>query len=886
MSRSVIKLASTILILALLLSSTSFGRAAFDRNKMRGQNNYSTAEPAYCTVAHRIGKISLAVANNGTFGDGFAPGALIDCITGQSLPSCEFPKGANIRYLFAGAFWIGAVVGRDTLVSMGADGWTWGREFAPDRSPFGDVIYRSIKNPDQADIYRNAVSEEDYIMTYSDTMTEGVDPDEFGRPHVPLNIEVTQRSYAWSYPYAEDFVLFDYEIKNIGISKLKDTYMGLYVDADVHFEGTQGNNNAKAQDDICGFVEMLPTPGKTPCNFVDTVNIAWISDNDGDPLNTIFNDKSAPHVTGTRIVRTPADKLDVSFNWWISNADVNKDYGPRERSGVGRWKEDFRDFRTGGQGTPTGDANKYYVLRNQEFDFDQIYTAVIQPTDTFWSPPPGDFAWDLADGYDTRYLLSFGPFDIDPGERLPISFAYVAGENFHHQELIGNIDNLPDDPGRFLANLDFTDLGENAAWAAKVYDNPGIDTDGNGTIGEYRVCASDSVQAVDTVITGDPPETTYVDLPGQWEYTLADTTYYKGDGVPDFRGASPPPAPKFWLEPGLGFIKVRFNGLRSETTKDVFAPIADFEGYRVYIARDERASSYSMVASYDLEDYNRYVWDEWAIPEPTYVLDGFPLSLEALRGLYAASSDDETWHPSDYTRSMPYVYSQPGMPDKIMYFEKQDFNASLFGVNTPIRKIYPDEEYPSTLDADEALPDELTPDGFFKYFEYEFIIEDLLPTVPYWVNVTAFDFGSPESDLEALETSLTVGAQSAYPLGSMSDIESGNAEIFVYPNPYRIDASYRSEGFEGRTESDRPDDRLRAIHFANLPPKCTIKIFTLDGDLVREIDHDYPEGDPLSMHEEWEVITRNTQKPVSGLYYWTVETPDGKTQVGKLVIIM
>ena len=176
--------------------------------------------------------------------------------------------------------------------------------------------------------------------------------------------------------------------------------------------------------------------------------------------------------------------------------------------------------------------------------------------------------------------------------------------------------------------------------------------------------------------------------------------------------------------------------------------------------------------------------------------------------------------------------------------------------------------------------------GFFKYFEYEFIIEDLLPTVPYWVNVTAFDFGSPESDLEALETSLTVGAQSAYPLGSMSDIESGNAEIFVYPNPYRIDASYRSEGFEGRTESDRPDDRLRAIHFANLPPKCTIKIFTLDGDLVREIDHDYPEGDPLSMHEEWEVITRNTQKPVSGLYYWTVEDAQGQVQMGKLVVIM
>jgi hypothetical protein len=34
------------------------------------------------------------------------------------------------------------------------------------------------------------------------------------------------------------------------------------------------------------------------------------------------------------------------------------------------------------------------------------------------------------------------------------------------------------------------------------------------------------------------------------------------------------------------------------------------------------------------------------------------------------------------------------------------------------------------------------------------------------------------------------------------------------------------------------------------------------------------------------VITRNTQRVVSGLYYWSVEVPGGETQIGKLVIIM
>ena len=52
---------------------------------------------------------------------------------------------------------------------------------------------------------------------------------------------------------------------------------------------------------------------------------------------------------------------------------------------------------------------------------------------------------------------------------------------------------------------------------------------------------------------------------------------------------------------------------------------------------------------------------------------------------------------------------------------------------------------------DSASADELTEDGYLKYFEYEFEIKDLLPTVPYWVNDTAFDFGSPQADLKALD---------------------------------------------------------------------------------------------------------------------------------------
>jgi len=94
---------------------------------------------------------------------------------------------------------------------------------------------------------------------------------------------------------------------------------------------------------------------------------------------------------------------------------------------------------------------------------------------------------------------------------------------------------------------------------------------------------------------------------------------------------------------------------------------------------------------------------------------------------------------------------------------------------------------------------------------------------------------------------------------------------------------------------DKDDERVRQIHFASLPDTCTIRIYTLDGDMVRELDHpadvEVSGGCPLTPNEAcWDMITRNMQQVVSGLYYWTVEDRQedrqGNVQVGKLAVIM
>ena len=64
-------------------------------------------------------------------------------------------------------------------------------------------------------------------------------------------------------------------------------------------------------------------------------------------------------------------------------------------------------------------------------------------------------------------------------------------------------------------------------------------------------------------------------------------------------------------------------------------------------------------------------------------------------------------------------------------------------------------------------------------------------------------------------------------------------------------------------------------------------MYCLDDDLVREIIHDKDNSDPNTTHDTWDLITRNTQSVVSGLYYWTVEnTETGDVQIGKLVIVL
>ena len=823
-------------------------------------------------ATHDIGQLQVGHTNLGQFGTGFV-GNIVDPVTGEQIPSATFPANSGLNHLYIAALWIGAVVGRDTLVSSGADDGFTVHEFWPGAR---DIIEHRSIIPGNLFESDDAISEQDLVATYYDTLDDAgqtaQDPID-GRPHVPLQLKIEERSLQWSYDYAGDFILFDYSIVNIGRRRLDKLYMGIYVDGDVHHQSKQGLD--AFGDDICGFRETLPAD----CGFLDTINMAYIMDNDGDPVDNAWdNTTSIRSVAGVRLIRTPSDSLEYSFNWW--SASPGPDFGPR-RSGTD--EKPFRDMN-GILGAPLGDRNKYFMLSNGEFDYDQLFTAVDHSS-AGWLPPPKQ-ATSLVQGGDPKFMLSFGPFQVFPGETLPITFAYIAGRNFHTKPT--DFDDLlrpnPFQPEEFANSLNFSDFGLNSNWASWIYDNPCVDTDDDGYSGALRICVLQDTFVVESALVIDsslsPPETLMV-IDTALDTLLSDTTC-SGDGVPDFRGAAPPPAPQLRVIPDVGKLTLRWNGYDSENTPDPFSGEIDFEGYRVYTSRIRQTSQFVMTTSYDIEDYNRFELNEIS---GEFELTASPFSLQELRALYGPSFD-----PLVFGIDNPFLFTNPSNgKTSTFYFTRQDWNQSeLLSANDfprPgfIRKRF-DVPKPSS-NPDEWTESDTTSEGQPKYYEYEITLDNLLPSVPLYVSVTAFDFGSPESGLSSLESNPLLNTVQEFPLLSSDEAQKQGLDVVVYPNPYRVDGNYRTNGFEGLEDSDLPDERTRAVHFINLPRVCDIHIYSLDGDLLRTIEHRFPQGGPGSMHEQWDLITRNLQVTVSGIYYYVVETPDGATQIGKLVII-
>lgn len=101
--------------------------------------------------------------------------------------------------------------------------------------------------------------------------------------------------------------------------------------------------------------------------------------------------------------------------------------------------------------------------------------------------------------------------------------------------------------------------------------------------------------------------------------------------------------------------------------------------------------------------------------------------------------------------------------------------------------------------------------------------------------------------------------------------------IYVVPNPYVV-----TNEIEPTNKIPGQNRGERRIYFENLPMKCTIRIFTLSGELVTTIEH---ESGMDNGREYWNLLNRDGFSVSYGLYIAHIDAPEVGEKLIKFAII-
>lgn len=101
-------------------------------------------------------------------------------------------------------------------------------------------------------------------------------------------------------------------------------------------------------------------------------------------------------------------------------------------------------------------------------------------------------------------------------------------------------------------------------------------------------------------------------------------------------------------------------------------------------------------------------------------------------------------------------------------------------------------------------------------------------------------------------------------------------KIKVVPNPYVATAAWERENPYNTGRGPR------SLHFIHLPARCTIRIFTINGELIDKIEHDSPFSDGTAY---WDMLSKDNLSISYGIYLYHVNAPGIGEKVGKFAVI-
>jgi hypothetical protein len=854
-------------------------------------------------VIHNKGNIATTVDNWGYIG-GYSY---------YGLPSGEWPRNSGHDYLAEIRYWMGAVTpAGDTLVANSYDDFQAIPELSTAGNPYkiffstdttryleynpadtlglghGDPAYGwRVWNPDSSDWVYNRV----YNPLDSTFFPGG--PTSLQESHYRFNdaalgsslmgLEMTHTVMQWNYCYNEDFLFVVLDITNNSTEDYTDFAFGLYVDIDVGGPDGTGEN---------GRLEDLVA-------FDSTENLAWIYDHIGkDPG---WGPLVQTGIMGTKLLETP------------------------DNIGMTAFRTDDWAF------LPDDDPGRFAMINSQQFD------PSLPPTDQFYIQCVRGI--DLTAGKTVRvvYALIAGADETD--FRNNASLAQDLYDNFFVGPQPPPAPRLRAQAGDRKVYLFWDDTSEvsvdplsgvNDFVGYKLYrsDNqgktwgvPNYRTDNNCLDLDYSTLALYTVNtpgqpiphsfidtglyngvdywyclvafdAGDTVTGVDPLQSGFgvagevsnvvaatprTNPSGFFEAAGTVTHDYTGNELPSDGDVNPIVFDRAALQ-GADY-RVAFEDtpeqtywhLINETTGDTVLAhqtkvnvdpdlFEVVEGLRVVVEDGDHIPRAYGQTAFGGSDTTLVIQTFYGPAIPVFTWDEHDVfggahfrSTYELR--YTGDSSRASWvldgfYGSDTPYWVPFEAWNTSNNQRVslaVYDWEDDGDWDPYDLLTIVN--YP---YDSTAT--------VTPEAFPYYYSWMFGFNDSVynPTIGDVFTVQGAALNGPADNF-------------AFKADGINTSSARNElnRIRVVPNPYFAQYSPMVETGEGES----------VIEFQKIPDKCTIRIYTLAGDLVQTIEHNDGSGTA-----RWNLQSRNNQLVASGIYIFHVESPYGE-HLGRFAII-
>jgi len=901
-----------VVALLALVSSVSATRDLAHRQRQNPGPGGPQPTPAPITIdqiVHNVGNIRTTVNNNGYIG-GYRY---------YHLPSGEWPRNSGHDYIGELKYWMGGVTpSGDTLVDntwdefqgltslvSGAEDYKiflstdTNRYFQFDRA---DTIGLGrgnpaqgwrVWNPDSADyVYTQNFNVQDSTYYPGGPQALQVSNLRFGDAAggtAHMGLEVTHTMLQWNYCYNEDFTFVLLEIANKSTTDYHDFAFGLYVDLDIG--GPDGTGENGRLDDIV--------------QYDTTENLAWNIERDGyDPG---WGASVTTGIMGTKLLETP-DNIGMTGlrtgEWEQVPSDGPVDDIPR-----------FELISAPGFDAPIPPADQYYIQCTRGIDLPVgktvrvVYALVAGEDET-------DFRANAARAqslYDKNYVGPQPPATPTLAVRQGDRKTYLSW-NDAAETSVDPLSGTEDFSGYKLYRSN--DMGRTWGRVNNKTNNSCMTTD-YFPVTTFRVDAP-----------GDPIPRSYIDtgLYNDVEYWYCLSAFDHGDttvpvdvlqngfGVPgvvtNVVRVVPSPDPAGYYA-AAATVRHNYTGSFAPSDGTVFPVVFDrgsLQGadYEVTFEDTDRQTFWHLLNSTTgdtvLSHQVRTEGDPdfYGVAEGLRVVvrdgDRMPRSFgqtdfvggdttlrmgefwgEALPILPPADGYNLTNGSRMFRPSYELRYSTDSTiaPSILEYLIGP---GPLYRIPFEIWNVQSGQRVSASVyDANWDgvwSPDEAIVIVNYPYDTMQDLTSVAFPVCYSWMfNFDASTFDPFAGDVYTIEGAPLNGPQDNFTF-RVDGINAAAAKvdlkkIKVSPDPLYVRYSSMAERTDGYS----------TLAFHNLPGECTIRIYTLAGDLVSTIAHTNGTGT-----EFWHLMSANQQQVASGIYLYHVDSPYGE-RLGRFAVI-